>query len=315
MKAKHLLAAAGLSGAAYFGAGTYFYDLAMKRGDKFFLQNNPNLPMGTSGTAEEQADRQAKVSQWVETTPKKNMEMLSFDGLQLKGTAFLQEGGSHGWMIMVHGYMADQKAMYPFAREFYQFGFNILTIDCRGCGSSEGEYTTMGWYDRLDVKEWAEAIVRYDSDSEIVLFGISMGGATVMMTAGEELPENVKCIVEDCGYTSIHDILAFQLKQIFKLPEFPLMNAASTVANLRAGYRLKEASAVRQLAKNKRPIMFIHGDQDAFVPYEMLAEVYAATDAPKESLTVVGAAHGMAYESDPETYVTNVMNFIVKNIL
>lgn len=315
MNWKKALAGTALVTGAYFAAGNYFYNLAMKRGDKFFLQDHPDLPMGTSGTDEEQEARQAKTKEWVETTPQKEVSITSFDGINLYGTVFEQPEKSYGWMILVHGYMANQKAMYAFAREFHEYGFNILTIDCRGSGKSEGDYTTMGWLDRLDVKQWCEEVVKWEPKSEIVLYGISMGGATVMMASGEELPKNVKCIVEDCGYTSVHDILAVHLKQIFHAPKFPLMNAADTMARIRGGYSIQDASAKDQLKKNTRPMLFIHGTEDRFVPYEMLEEVYNATDAPKEIFEVEGAAHGMAYETDPEAYVERVMRFILQSLI
>lgn len=315
MKWRKLLAAATLTTGAYFTAGNYFYNLAMKRGDKFFLNNNPNLPGGTSGTTAEDEARKATIKTWAAQAKQEETAITSFDGLQLKGTIFLQEEESHQWMILVHGYMTNRKFMHDFAYDFYQYGFNLLLVDCRGSGKSEGDYTSMGWLDRLDVKQWVEAVVARDPDSEIALFGISMGGATVMMTSGEELPVNVRCIVEDCGYTSVEDIFAFQLKAIFHLPKFPLLNAADTVCQIRGGFSVKEASAVAQLAKNTRPMLFIHGEEDGFVPFSMLEEVYEATDAPKEKLVVPGAPHALAFEIAHQTYVDTVMKFVIKHML
>ena len=94
----------------------------------------------------------------------------------------------------------------------------------------------MGWHDRKDVLMWVDKIIEMDPDSDIVLYGVSMGGATVMMTSGEDLPDNVKCIVEDCGYTSAWDEFEYQLKELFGLPSFPLLNTANNITMLRAGY-------------------------------------------------------------------------------
>lgn len=315
MKWKKILAGAAITSGAYFAVGNYFYNLAMKRGDKFFLNDNPDLPGGTSGTNAEDEERKKKVNEWAEQTEKEETAITSFDGLNLLGTIFRQEEASHQWMIMVHGYMTERTFMYDFAYDIYQYGFNILAVDCRGSGESDGEYTSMGWLDRLDIKQWCEEITAQDLDCGIALFGISMGGATVMMASGEELPSNVKCIVEDCGYTAVDDILAFQLKQIFHLPKFPLINAADSVTRLRGGFSLFDASAVDQLKKNTRPILFIHGDADAFVPFEMLEEVYHATDAPKEKLIIPGAAHALSFEADRDTYLNTMMRFVVKHMM
>ncbi|MEC2597045.1 alpha/beta hydrolase, partial [Bacillus cereus] len=93
----------------------------------------------------------------------------------------------------------------------------------------------MGWHDRKDVLIWIQQILKKDPNAEIALFGVSMGGATVMMTSGEDLPSNVKVIIEDCGYSTVIDEFTYQLKDLFHLPKFPVMNAANTVTKLRAG--------------------------------------------------------------------------------
>lgn len=112
------------------------------------------------------------------------------------------------------------------------------------------------------------------AQSKIVLHGVSMGGATVMMTSGEALPPNVKAIVEDCGYTTAKDQLAYQLKRMYRLPIFPLLHITSLLTKLRAGYFFGEASALDQLQKSKTPMLFIHGDADLFVPTEMVYELF-----------------------------------------
>lgn len=145
---------------------------------------------------------------------------------------------------------------------------------------------------------------------EIVLYGVSMGAATVMMTSGEKLPDNVKAIIEDCGYSSVHDELAYQLDDMFSLPAFPLMQVTSLVTKVRAGYFFGEANAVEQLKKNQRPMLFIHGDEDTFVPFEMLDKVYRATKGPKEKYVVKGAEHAEAYKTDPEKYQQVVQQFL-----
>lgn len=172
----------------------------------------------------------------------------------------------------------------------------------------------MGWHDRLDIVSWIGKILEKDETAEIVLYGISMGGATVMMTAGEPLPPNVKCIVEDCGYSSVEDIFTYQLKSIFNLPKFPVIYAASLVTQIRAGYSFGEASALKQLAKCQTPIFFIHGDDDKFVPYSMLDIVYNSANCEKEKFVVKGAGHGMASRVAGKEYWDRVFAFVDKHL-
>lgn len=135
-----------------------------------------------------------------------------------------------------------------------------------------------------------------------------------MMTSGEELPSNVKVIIEDCGYSTVIDEFTYQLNDLFHLPKFPVMHAANTVTKLRAGYDLEEASAVKQVAKSKTPMLFIHGDADTFVPYEMLDEVYNAAKVEKEKLIVPGAGHGEAEKVDSNKYWNTIWEFVGRYI-
>jgi fermentation-respiration switch protein FrsA (DUF1100 family) len=141
-----------------------------------------------------------------------------------------------------------------------------------------------------------------------------MGGATVMMTSGEKLPDNVKAFIEDCGYSSVNGELSYQLKQMFNLPAFPLIPVTSVVTKVRAGYFFGEADTIKQLNKNKRPMLFIHGDKDDFVPYSMLDEVYNATNGPKEKYIVHDAKHAKALSSDPAMYQKKVTAFLQKYV-
>lgn len=129
--------------------------------------------------------------------------------------------------------------------------------------------------------------------------------------AGESLPTNVKCIIEDCGYTSVWDEFSLQLKDVFGLPSFPLLDVANLVCNVRAGYDFHEASSVEQLKRATVPMLFIHGDQDTFVPYSMLDQNYdACASKVKQKLTVHGAAHAKSAQVDPELYWNTVNGFL-----
>lgn len=136
-----------------------------------------------------------------------------------------------------------------------------------------------------------------------------------MMTAGEELPEQIKCIIEDCGYTSVWDEFSLQLKSLFDAPDFPLMYTTDLVCKMRAGYGFQEASSVEQLKKAKVPMLFIHGEKDTFVPYSMLNQVYnACASAEKEKLTIPNAGHGVAATTDPSLYWSTVEAFLNKHL-
>ncbi len=146
-----------------------------------------------------------------------------------------------------------------------------------------------------------------------MLHGVSMGGATVLMTSGERLPEQVKCIVADCAYTSVKEILTYQAKRMYRrFPAHLLLGPVSLISRLRAGYFFGEASALRQVSKNSRPVLFLHGAEDTFVPVEMIHPLYEASQGYKEKVIVPKAGHGLAYSADVSGYRKRVGDFLGK---
>lgn len=290
--------------------GNYFYNLAL----------NPTTPKDiVFGTPEEAATTSGQVLDsdisWLLNDSNYTDEYItSSDNLKLHSYQIKNETSSNKWVITVHGYTSEGINMSSYAKKYYDNGYNVLIPDLRAHGLSEGDYIGMGWDDRLDIISWINYILNEDPNAQIILHGVSMGAATVLMTSGEEIPSNVKAIVADCGYTSVWDEFAYQLDDLFSLPEFPILNVSSIVAKIRAGYFLGEASSIDQVKKSKTPILYIHGDQDDFVPYYMMEELYNATSSEKEMLTIKGAEHAKASEVDPETYWTSVNNFINKYI-
>ncbi|MDL2214537.1 alpha/beta hydrolase [Clostridia bacterium OttesenSCG-928-O13] len=297
----------------FFVAGTVvgnvFYDLALNpHSDKSKVVDNPKneLDLGEDPWAKYDEDRA-----WFDESGYYRAETQSFDGLTL--SAFVVENPAHpdNWVFVLHGYNSASWLMVSWAHAFYDMGFSVIMPDARGCGRSEGDFFGMGWYDRLDLLDWIDGVNENFAPQNIVLFGISMGGATVMMASGEELPQNVRAIVEDCGYTNAKDEFAFQLKQLFGLPAFPIMNFTETVARVRAGYWLAEADAVKQVAKSQTPTLFIHGEKDTFVPAAMVDEVYAAASCPKEKLVVADAGHGGSASKDEALYWDTIRAFVM----
>lgn len=220
--------------------------------------------------------------------------------------------------VIVHGYK-DCCVKFLFLGRMYQrdLGFNILLPDLHGHGLSDGEDIQMGWKDRKDVRHWTEVAEKMFRDStgasRVVVHGVSMGAATTMCLSGEEgLPKYVRCFVEDCGYSSVWDEFALQLKGLFSMPQFPLMYTSSALCEMRHGWSFGEASPVRQVAQCRRPMLLIHGDADTFVPFSMLAPLYNAKPAPKQKWVAKGSEHARAYLDYPDEYTMQVKGFTGK---
>lgn len=236
---------------------------------------------------------------------------MEIKGEKLYSRLMIPHPESKKWVICVHGYRSyGQRDMAFAASEFAKEQYNILVPDLRGHGKSPGNVIGMGWLDRLDLLEWIQAVMVIEPQAEIVLFGGSMGAASVMMTSGEVLPENVKGLVVDCGYSSVYDEFRTMLRSAFKLPAFPIMTVANMLAKKKVGYSLKEASSVNQLVKNDRPILFIHGTGDKFVPHQMIYDNMEASKGVKESLIIENAPHLSSFIYEPTHYFETVFEFI-----
>jgi fermentation-respiration switch protein FrsA (DUF1100 family) len=256
---------------------------------------------------------------WLQRADCEAVSIRSPDGLVLRGRWVPVPGGADT-VILVHGHRGDGLSMAPFARFFYEdLGCNVLIPDARGHGLSEGSYAGFGWHERLDMLRWLDWVrerVAVPAHSRVILFGVSMGAATVMMAAGEPLPPEVKAVIEDCGYTSAEDEFRAQLVQGYHLGgplgEW-LLRAADRLTQKRAGYGFREASALEQVKKAKVPILFIHGDADSYVPFNMVFTLYEACPAEKELYIAKGAGHGQARDADPAEYQGRIARFLEKH--
>lgn len=296
------------------GGGNYLYNLALNpTTDKSIVFSSDEEDTEFLSQHETSGDVNLDTQSWlINNSGYESIYTTSKDGLTLHN--YLLKNNSNKWVITVHGYTSEGKLMSKYAKQFYDMGYNVLIPDLRAHGNSQGDYIGMGWDERLDIVDLINYIIDIDKDSEIVLFGVSMGAATVMNVSGEVLPDNVKAIIEDCGYTSAWDQFSYQLDSLFGLPPFPMMHTASLIAKFKAGYWLKDASPIDQVKKSNIPTLFIHGDEDTFVPFSMLDEVYNACSAPKEKLIIEGAGHAKSSTVNPELYWDSIFKFLSKYV-
>ncbi|MFX3633111.1 MAG: alpha/beta hydrolase [Candidatus Pristimantibacillus sp.] len=282
----------------------YFYNLAISRKSKDFLTGHADL-----------VEMPVEEESWLQQQDIEKVSLQSYDDLKLRGHWLPAAQLSSITIIIAHGYSGHGMLMDSLARMYHEhFGYNVLMPDNRGHGESEGNYIGFGWHDRKDYLKWIDYVIdRKGANEQIGLHGVSMGGAAVLMTSGEQLPAAVKAIVSDCAYTTVEDQLRYQLKRMFKLPSFPFVMLTSVLCRYRAGYSFAEASALKQVAKATKPILFIHGDQDAFVPTEMVNRLYEQCNSEKELHIVPGAGHGLAYLTDPGGYIKAVRSFFQKH--
>ena len=285
------------------GASLYFYQYAFVPSKKSFL---------SGGESRIVKDGKA----WLKTVHKETWtEKAAGADLKLVADYVPAAKPTNKTVVVAHGYMNTKEFMAPQIKMFHDAGFNVLAPDDRGHGQSQGNYIGYGWPDRLDYLKWINQIIKKQGQqSQIALYGVSMGGATVMYLSGEKLPSQVKSIVEDCGYTSIIDELTYQAKAMFNLPKWPLIPSVALTATIKAGYNVFDASAITALQKNTPPILFIHGSKDKFVPTSMVYQNYRAATKSKKALWVVkGAGHAKSFPDHQQAYSKRVVGWFNAN--
>ena len=249
--------------------------------------------------------------EWLQENATDTAHIESFDGLRLFAWVVEQEK-ARGTVLMCHGYRSRGFLDFSCAfRFFYEQGLNLVVIEQRACGNSEGNVITFGIKESRDVSSWVDWVqARFGKDMPIILAGVSMGCASVIMSVANGLPDSVKGIVADCGYTSAWRQLAHVLKRDYRLPPFPILHLVNFLFKRRTGCDLCTPDTLSILAECDIPVLFIHGGADRFVPTDFSVEGWRACAADKDILIVEGAAHATSSIADPKRYQEKVEAFL-----
>ena len=250
----------------------------------------------------------SQYQEWLDRSKTEKVNITSFDGLKLTALD-IHNHDSDRYVILLHGIWADKRINYPRAYELDQLGYNTLIIDQRAAGESEGKYYTYGFKESMDLMQWIDLLIKKYPKVQICLYGISMGAATVMMATRYKMPGNVKCIVEDCGFSSVEEQFDTVLRKDYNIifTKVILKMLEDRMAD-QFGMHYEDLSVKDILDHNEIPIMFIHGKEDDFVPFEMSLRLYNHNKGPKKYYPVEGAGHTEA--ASDENYYRHIDEFI-----
>ncbi len=237
----------------------------------------------------------------------------SFDGLTLKAKYYEYKKGAP-IELMMHGYKGrDNRDLCGGVQRCAQLGRSAFIVDQRACGHSEGKVITFGINEMRDCLSWVDFMVEhFGKDVKIILTGISMGASTVLMAAGEKLPQNVVGVLADSGFTSAKEIIKKVIGDM-GLPPSLMYPFVKMGARVYGKFNPEENSALKAVEKIKLPVIFFHGEADDFVPCSMSKENYAACNSAKKLVTVPGAGHGLGYPVNEQRYLTVMSEFFTQN--
>ncbi|EHK2280225.1 alpha/beta hydrolase [Clostridium perfringens] len=248
---------------------------------------------------------------------KEDITLKSFDGLNLTSTLIMNENPTNKFIVLVHGVSICYVGSLKYFDIFYKNGFNVLIVNQRRHGKSEGKYSTYGFYEKYDVNMWIEYLKsRFGNDIILGLHGESMGAGTVMETI--PLNDSIKFVIEDCGYSNFHELIGFQITHAYKNRLVrkilrPSLIFANFFMKTKAKFSMKKIVPIDIVSSTSLPMMFIHGKEDYFVPWYMAVDLYKAkTKGYKELYLVEGAKHAEALEVNKILYEKKIMIFIEK---
>ncbi len=230
----------------------------------------------------------------------------SFDNLKLH--ALFINNNTNKTIICVHGYKAKD-GLYDFgmsAKFLNSLGYNLLFVDNRAHGLSQGKYIGFGVLDSVDVNSWVDYLVTNMNQETIILYGMSMGAATVMNAQNNK----AKAIIADCGFASGYDEVAYQIKKMYHLPPFPIIPISNVLLKLLAHYSLKEKEAYKSIKNYKNNLLIIHGDKDRFAPTGDAYKIFDNATCHKKILIVPGASHAKSYLKDTKLYEQTIKEFL-----
>lgn len=257
-------------------------------------------------------DRVQLGADWYESQPKEELSITSRDGLAL-AAELIEAEAPIGLIVAAHGFRSwPAREFGLIAKHLHDQGYTVLYLYMRAHRKSEGKYITFGVKERYDIADWARLLAEKRPDLPLFLYGQSMGGASVIMASGLELPKNTRGVIADSAFHSPKDVIETALVHAYKVPTFPMLPAMNIWARLLAGYSLTETTCTEALDRTSLPFLFIHGTKDDLVPYEMGRQNYELCHTEKEMLTVEGAAHCASYYADTVRYISYLDGFLKK---
>lgn len=315
MNKKSLAAGMVAGAAAYAGIGMLAFYEVTGRNAGIMKKIQKAYDKAHVRTSPERKDIDECV-EWFRTNDREEFVRTNSRKQELHAFYMPADEPSDKFVICSHGYRSRGQGEFRFVGKFlHDEGYNVFCVDHQAAGDSDGKYISFGKYESEDLLDWVYFLIeRFGTDIQIILYGISMGSASVMLLSNNEnLPKNVKFILADCGYTSVEDEFAFNLESM-GLPAKPVINAANIFNKLIGKWDFYEVNPIDSVKEARVPMLFVHGEDDDFVPTYMGCKLYNACPTEKDYLSVPEAGHSESYQKGKELYEAKFREFAARFI-
>jgi len=297
-----------LTGILAIAGEVIFYLMSHRKGSVDFLWSGEEPEKNRKIRLKRESDLE-----WLKSQDMENYYITSEDGLKLHASLLKADKPSDKYVLAIHGYRCyGLKEFDSISRFYHEQGVNVFMIDHRASGQSEGTYITYGAKESRDCILWLGFMIKtFGQDIKILLHGCSMGSATTMLLLGMNLPDNVKFAVTDCGYASLKSQLYHNFCQ-YKMPAGLCYFLYKFFAKIHGDFDADSITPVLSLESCKIPVIFVHGMEDGFVPFNMVYAVYdACPNENKKLIKVQEAEHVQSFQYSQE-YKDSIIEYIKK---
>ena len=292
-------------------SGGYVFFVACRR-TKEYSWINPDELKGTA--YEKYSDHIQNSIKWLKDHDSQDHYIQSADGLKLHAL-WIPAPNAKGTVLLAHGYRSTMLVDFGMVFDVYHnMNMNLLIPYQRSHGESEGKYITFGVKESQDMKLWIDYCQNTLHGGQMIISGLSMGASTMMYLADQPLPDCVKGMIVDCGFTSPAAILSKVYTSVTHLPAIPTIWITDLFARVFAGFSIYEKDSRKTLSQSRLPILMVHGMEDDFVPSYMTNQGYDACASEKKLFLVEGAGHGTSYLKQPERYREIIYMFLTEHL-
>lgn len=237
---------------------------------------------------------------------------IESDGFHLVGEYF--DFGEKKSVIIIAGRMESLLYSYYFAEPYRQLGYNVLVIDNRSHGLSEGKYLSLGFKEYRDILRWGELLHDKFRQESIVLHGICIGSSAALFAlCAPECPDYFRAMVAEGMFTTFRDTFVNHMID-GNHPVYPATPFVMAYIRLFGGADVVHDGPIVRITQLKKPILFLHSKEDVFSLPEEVQRVYDKCTSDKELVWFDKGAHSRVRINASEKYDDTITAFLKERV-